>query len=109
MEQEQVLTSGRNTAIAKCIFTPTLCTAAFFISFLYWLPRSWPGERMYWVGGLGSLAAAFVGWLIGYRFRHSERLNWALRWLMMFLMGLLVALAAYLSFRDLSLFLNKGR
>ena len=101
MTKEHAVSTDRNISIANCIFTPTIATAGFFISFLIMLPRSLSGEQIYLIGGLGSLGAAIVGWVIGYRYRHSLRLNLILRWLMMLLMVSLIGFAAYWSFLDL--------
>ena len=101
MTKAHSVSTDRNISIANCIFTPTIATAGFFISFLLQLPRSLSGEQIYLVGGLGSLSAAIAGWVLGYRYRRSERLNLILRWLMMLLMAALIGIAAYLSFVDL--------
>ncbi len=106
MKQERILTTNRNVTIANCIFGPTITTAIFFITFLFFLPRHLPGEQIYWIGGVGSVVAAFLGWVVAFRYRESEGLNLVIRWLMMILMATLVLFAAYFSFRDLKLFLS---
>ena len=64
------------------------------------------GEWLYLWAGLGSVAAALIGFGVGYRYRHSEALNLLIRWLLLGLVLVMVAYAAYMSYLDLRTFLD---